>query len=74
MIARVGRLPEGLPDWFAKYDRDADGQVGLYEWVKAGKPVEEFVAMDRNGDGLLEAAELLRFLAAQAMSRATSER
>jgi Ca2+-binding EF-hand superfamily protein len=63
MIARVGRLPQGLPDWFAKYDTDGDGQVGLYEWVKAGRPVVEFQAMDRNGDGLLEAAELLRYLA-----------
>jgi Ca2+-binding EF-hand superfamily protein len=52
-----------LPDWFAKYDTDGDGQVGLYEWVKAGRPVVEFQAMDRNGDGLLEAAELLRYLA-----------
>ncbi len=68
-IARVGKLPDGLPDWFAKYDLDRDGQVGLYEWVKAGKPVEEFLAMDRNGDGLLEAAELLRYLAAQAMTK-----
>jgi Ca2+-binding EF-hand superfamily protein len=63
MIARFGKLPEGLPKWFAELDRDGDGQVGLYEWVKAGKPVDEFQAMDRNGDGLLEAAELLRYLA-----------
>lgn len=62
-IARFGKLPEGLPAWFAQYDKDADGQVGLYEWVKAGKSVEEFQAMDRNGDGLLEPGELLRYLA-----------
>jgi hypothetical protein len=62
MISRFGKLPEGLPKWFAEYDRDADGQVGLYEWVKAGKSVDEFQAMDKNGDGLLEAAELLRYL------------
>lgn len=63
MISRFGKLPGGLPKWFAEYDRDADGQVGLYEWVKSGKSVDEFQAMDKNGDGLLEAAELLRYLA-----------
>jgi hypothetical protein len=52
-----------LPDWFAKLDADGDGQVGLYEWKKAGRPIPEFRAMDRNHDGFLEAKELLAYLA-----------
>ena len=31
-VYRVGSLPQGLPSWFAAYDTDQDGQVGLYEW------------------------------------------
>jgi Ca2+-binding EF-hand superfamily protein len=52
-----------LPDWFASFDTDGDGQVGLYEWKKAGRPIPEFLAMDRNHDGFLEAKELLAYLA-----------
>lgn len=66
VVARAGKLPPGLPDWFTRYDADGDGQVGLYEWRRAGRPAAEFAAMDRNGDGLLEASELLRYLAEQA--------
>lgn len=54
--------PPQLPDWFAKLDEDGDGQVGLYEWKKAGRPVSEFLEMDRNHDGFLEARELLAYL------------
>ena len=61
---RAGKLPPGLPKWFADLDEDRDGQVGLYEWRKAKRPTAEFVAMDQNGDGLLPADELLRYLRA----------
>lgn len=60
-VYRAGKLPQGLPAWFAQYDTDADGQVGLYEWVKAAKGVSEFREMDRNDDGLLTAEEVMKF-------------
>ena len=60
-VARFGHLPKGLPDWFATYDTDGDGMVGLYEWRRNGKKIAEFVAMDLNGDGFLTADEYVRF-------------
>jgi EF hand len=71
---RAGPPAPGLPGWFTEYDVDADGQVGLYEWRKKGQAIKQFLAMDRNNDGFLEAKELLAFLAeqkAQAKSAAT---
>jgi len=67
-VFRAGKLPKELPAWFAEYDTDGDGQVGLYEWRKNsnGKAIAEFQAMDRNGDGLLTAEEVLAYLKAQA--------
>ncbi len=59
------KLPPGLPDWFAKLDTDRDGQIGLYEWVAAKKSIEEFKAMDRNGDGFLTPEEVLYFIASE---------
>ncbi len=61
MVWRFGHLPGGLPEWFTELDFDEDGQIGLYEWRKSGKSVEEFMAIDRNGDGLITAEELLFF-------------
>ncbi|MDW8197850.1 MAG: EF-hand domain-containing protein, partial [Gemmataceae bacterium] len=58
---RYGKLPQGLPNWFNELDVDKDGQVGLYEWRKAGKDLKEFMEMDLNGDGLVTADEYLRF-------------
>ncbi|GIW83679.1 MAG: hypothetical protein KatS3mg106_192 [Gemmataceae bacterium] len=58
---RYGKLPNGLPDWFESDDTNKDGQVSLYEWIKAGKSMEEFLEMDLNRDGLLTADELLRY-------------
>lgn len=58
---RYGKLPKDLPSWFEDYDTDKDGQVGLYEWRKAGKPMADFTAMDLNGDGFVTADEYLRF-------------
>ncbi len=58
---RYGKLPQGLPSWFNELDGDKDGQVGLYEWRKAGKDLKEFMEMDLNGDGLVTADEYLRF-------------
>jgi EF hand len=61
-VMRAGKLPAGLPDWFVKLDTDGDGQVGLYEWKDSGRPLTEFAAIDRNGDGLITPDEMLRYL------------
>src|SRR5262249_9488493 len=65
VVYRAGKLPKELPAWFAQYDTDGDGQIGLYEWKKTGRPLSEFKAMDRNGDGFLTVEEVLRFQADQ---------
>jgi len=59
-VYRVGKLPPNLPAWFALYDTDRDGQIGLYEWKAAGQPIDKFIEMDRNGDGFLTVEEVLR--------------
>jgi hypothetical protein len=51
------------PKWFETLDTDGDGQIGLYEWRAANRPVDEFVAMDLDGDGLLPPNEYQRYLA-----------
>ncbi|HYV40050.1 MAG TPA: hypothetical protein VE988_30470 [Gemmataceae bacterium] len=63
VVYRVGKLPNNLPAWFVQLDTDKDGQVGLYEWRHSNKSVEEFQLMDRNGDGLLTAEEVLFYVA-----------
>src|SRR5262249_41067867 len=65
LVYRIGKLPKDLPPWFTQLDTDLDGQVGLYEWKKAGKEVAEFLAMDINGDGFVTVEELLRWQKAQ---------
>jgi hypothetical protein len=59
-VHRPGKLPKGLPDWFAKLDTDGDGQIGLYEWKEAGRSLDEFRKLDRNGDGFITVEEALR--------------
>lgn len=58
---RFGHLPRGLPEWFAALDTDRDGQVGLYEWRRASRSLEEFALLDQNEDGLVTSDEWLRF-------------
>src|SRR5262249_32625775 len=58
-------LPKELPAWFTQYDKDGDGQIGLYEWKATGQPLETFLKMDRNGDGFLTIEEVLRYEADQ---------
>lgn len=53
-------LPKEIPSWFRDFDLDQDLQIGLYEWIKMGQPVEQFNEMDENADGFLEAVEYLR--------------
>jgi Ca2+-binding EF-hand superfamily protein len=60
-VLRYGKLPKGLPTWFVDWDTDQDGQIGLYEWRKAGQSIEEFTKFDLNGDGFIEASEWFKW-------------
>ena len=62
LVYHIGKLPSGLPDWFAKLDVDHDGQVGLYEWKRGGRLAAEFVLMDQNSDGFITCEEVLHYL------------
>jgi Ca2+-binding EF-hand superfamily protein len=59
VVYRLGQLPRDIPDWFEQLDTDRDGQVGLYEWVKDGRGVDEFRRLDRNDDGFLTVEEVM---------------
>jgi len=72
VVYRAGKLPKELPAWFTQYDKDGDGQVGLYEWKAAGQPLDDFLKMDRNGDGFLTVEEVLRYQADQNKGRGGS--
>jgi Ca2+-binding EF-hand superfamily protein len=61
VVYRVGKLPKELPGWFEQIDTDKDAQIGLYEWRQAGRSIEEFQRIDRNGDGFLTVEEVLRY-------------
>ncbi len=63
LVPRAGHLPVGLPAWFEQFDTDHDGQVALYEWRRAGQPLDAFRGLDLNNDGFLEPGEILRQLA-----------
>jgi hypothetical protein len=54
--SRPYRALEELPDRYRSYDKDGDGQVGLYEWPK--DKIAEFLGLDRNDDGFLTNSEL----------------
>jgi hypothetical protein len=61
LVYRPGNLPKGLPEWFASGDSDDnDGQIGLYEWRKGGKSLDEFNRWDLNQDGFLTPDEVIR--------------
>jgi hypothetical protein len=59
-------LPQGLPDWFAQKDSNADGQVAMAEFESAGAwtraAVAEFVRLDLNNDGIITPGECLKAL------------
>jgi hypothetical protein len=74
-VYRAGNLPKDIPEWFIQMDRngDNDGQVGLYEWRKSNRPLDEFYALDLNGDGFITAEEYLRWKAKNAPKRAEGD-
>jgi len=57
----VELLPSGLPDWFARYDANADGQVAMAEYSTSWSDdeVRRFQGYDLNGDGLITPSECL---------------
>jgi hypothetical protein len=59
---RAGKLPKDIPSWFTEYDTNQDAQIDLCEWRKAGQPVNKFLEMDRNGDGVLSVEEVMRYV------------
>ena len=71
-VYRVGNLPPGLPAWFATYDSDRDGQVGLYEWKAAGASVSDFQKIDLNGDGFITMDEAMRYQKSQGVTAVAS--
>ena len=60
------QLPEGLPDWFARKDTNADGQVAMAEFESPGywtaAVVARFAGYDRNNDGMITPGECLEAL------------
>ncbi len=51
------RVTRDLPSDYRVKDTNGDGQIGLYEWDR--KAFTQFFDLDRNGDGLLTADELI---------------
>lgn len=51
------RVTKDLPADYRDKDKNGDGQIGLYEWDR--KAFAQFFDLDRNGDGLLTAEELI---------------
>lgn len=59
---RSDKLPGDIPNWFSKLDADDDGQISVYEWRRAAKPLEEFAMWDRDGDLLITFDEVVQRL------------
>jgi Ca2+-binding EF-hand superfamily protein len=53
-----GSVTLKLPDQYRSKDKDGDGQIGLYEWPRSD--FATFRKLDRDGDGFLTAAELIK--------------
>lgn len=51
------RVTKVLPEDYRSKDKNGDGQIGLYEWDRSA--FAKFYELDRNGDGLLTADELI---------------
>ena len=65
-LTPTDRLPEGLPDWFAAKDSNADGQVAMAEFESPGywtaAAVARFARYDLNHDGMITPGECLETL------------
>jgi Ca2+-binding EF-hand superfamily protein len=61
-LTATERLPEGLPEFFARSDADGDGQVMMSEYTTrwTDEKAAEFARYDVNGDGVITPSECLR--------------
>jgi len=61
-LSPTERLPKGLPDWFARNDADADGQIMMSEFAAAWteSTAADFMKHDRDGDGIITPDEALQ--------------
>lgn len=61
-LTPLERLPKGLPSWFTRNDVDGDAQVTMAEYSSTFNDTiaAEFAKYDRNGDGVITAAECLQ--------------
>lgn len=61
------RLPKGLPDWFARNDANADGQVMMAEYMTSltEQMAADFLKYDLNTDGVITPAECLKVVEAE---------
>jgi hypothetical protein len=59
-LTPVERLPSGLPDWFLEKDKNADAQVGMYEFASewTDEEVQKFTKLDKNSNGFISAKEV----------------
>lgn len=62
ILSPTERLPEGLPDWFARNDANGDGQISMSEFTRewTAAKAAEFARYDLNGDGVITAQECLQ--------------
>ncbi|MGD0384142.1 MAG: EF-hand domain-containing protein [Thermoguttaceae bacterium] len=55
-----------LPDWFARFDADGDGEVSMSEFIKAKGDTEstakEFASYDLDNDGIITPQEVLKVM------------
>jgi len=58
-LSPTERLPEGLPEWFPRKDKDGDGQVSMAEFSDSwtNEKAAEFSKYDVNNDGYITPAE-----------------
>jgi Ca2+-binding EF-hand superfamily protein len=71
-VYHYDNLPKELPTWFKQLDTNHDAQVGLYEWKASGRPIAEFLRMDRNNDGFLTVEEVLFYESQTGKAKADS--
>lgn len=58
----AGGDTEALPSWFYELDENRDGQVAMSEFANewTNEKLQEFAALDTNGDALLTSAEVIQ--------------
>ena len=61
-LTPLERLPRGLPDWFARNDKNEDGQIAMAEFSASwsDSKVEEFAEYDLDRDGVITSDEYFK--------------